>query len=111
VVEALRAHGRIRRGYLGIRSQPVALPAALRQRLQITQEHGLLLVQVEEDTPAEKAGLLIGDTLLAIDGQPMGDGDALRQHLRRMQAGQTVTLQILRGGERREMTATLGAAD
>jgi S1-C subfamily serine protease len=111
VVDALLAHGRIRRGYLGIRTQPVALPAALRQRLQITQEHALLIVQVEESTPAETAGLLIGDTLLAIDGQPVGDGDSLRHHLRRSQAGQTIILQLIRGGERRDVTATLGAAD
>lgn len=108
VVEALLTHGQIKRGYLGVRTQLVALPASLQSSLQLTQERGLLVVQVEPGSPAEQAGLLLGDTLLALDGQTLQDVDELRQ---RLIAGRTITLLTVRGGERRETQATLTAGE
>jgi S1-C subfamily serine protease len=109
VVEALLAHGQVRRGYLGISAQPVRLPEALRAPLSLQQERGLLVVQVESGSPAEQAGLLLGDTLLAIDAQALGQVEELRRQLRGLAPGQAVTLRLLRGGELRELGATLGA--
>jgi S1-C subfamily serine protease len=108
VATALLKHGHIRRGYLGVRTQLVGLPENLRQALNLSQERGLLVVQVETGSPAEQAGLLLGDTLLRINDQPLQDVDALRSHL---QAGQTITIHILRGGEARDVQATLVAAE
>ncbi|HEY5870412.1 MAG TPA: trypsin-like peptidase domain-containing protein, partial [Candidatus Tectomicrobia bacterium] len=64
VTEMLLAHGRMRRGYLGVSTQAVRLPAALSERLG--QETGLLLITAESNSPAEQAGLLLGDTLVAL---------------------------------------------
>jgi S1-C subfamily serine protease len=111
VTEALLAHGRIPRGYLGIRTQSVALPDALRSVLSTPQERALLLIQVESGTPAEQAGLLLGDTLLRVNDRPVHDGDELRRYLRSLQVGQSVNLQILRGGELRDLSVTLGAGE
>ncbi|MBV9848727.1 MAG: PDZ domain-containing protein, partial [Armatimonadetes bacterium] len=111
VAEALLTHGQVKRGYLGISTQSVALPEKLRAALGLTQERGLLIVGVGADSPAEGGGLLLGDTLLALGGQPVEDADALRRRLRAMQAGQVVTLSLLRGGQRQEVTVTLGAQE
>ena len=105
VVKTLVAHGRIPRGYLGVRTQLVALPDALRAAQNIEQTRGLLVAQVELGSPAEAGGLFLGDTLLAINGQAVHDVGDLRQHLH---AGQTVTLRVLRGGAVQEMTAQVG---
>jgi putative serine protease PepD len=65
-------------------------------------------VQVEVGSGAEQGGLFIGDTVLKLNGQPVPDVDSLRQHLRGQQAGNTLDLQILRGGELRDLQVTLG---
>jgi S1-C subfamily serine protease len=110
VADALLAHGSVRRGYLGIRTQGVVLPAALRERSGLAQERGLLLLHVEGGSPADQASLLLGDTLLELDGQPVQDAEDLRQHLRRRAAGETLRLRLLRAGVLQEVAATLGAA-
>ena len=110
VVNALLTTGSARRGYLGISTQQVAVPANLRTNLNIAQEHALLIVQVEAASGAEQSGLFMGDTVLKLNGQAVADVDALRQHLRGQYAGQTLDLQILRGGELRDMQVTLGSA-
>src|SRR5689334_2896784 len=61
IAEALIRDGKIKRGYLGIRSQTVDLTADGRKALKREQEHGLLIVGMEEDSPAGKGGLLVGD--------------------------------------------------
>jgi S1-C subfamily serine protease len=111
VAEALLAHGRVQRGYLGVRTQLVALPDGLRQSLALTQERALLAVQVESGSPAERGGLLLGDTLVGINDEIVQDADELRQLLRSLQAGQDVTVRIIRGGERRDLAVTLGSTD
>lgn len=110
VAEALLAHGRVPRGYLGISTQAVALPETLRQKLQLAQERALLIVQVESGSPAEQAGLVLGDTLLSLNDQTVQDVDQLRRQLRLLTPGQPATLRILRGGELRELSVTPGAA-
>ena len=109
VAEALLKTGRVQRGYLGISTQQVAIPDALQKGLNLAQERGLLIVQVEAGSGAEQGGLFIGDTVLKLNGQLTPDVDALRQHLRGLQAGNTLDLQILRGGELRDLQVTLGA--
>lgn len=108
VVSALLTHGRVQRGYLGVRTQLVGLPENLVKPLNVMQERGLLVVQVESGSPAEQGGLILGDTLLHINGQPLQDVDDLRRHL---VAGQTVTLRVLRGGALRDLSATLTAGE
>lgn len=106
VVQALLTTGRVQRGYLGVRSQLVALPANIKEQTQ--QETGLLIIQVEADSAAHKGGLLLGDTLLNVDGAPLADVDDLRRALRRLYAGQTANLHLLRGGELRDLPVVLG---
>jgi S1-C subfamily serine protease len=106
IVEQLLAHGRLRRGYLGLTSQPVRLPDAI--ATTAGQETGLLVIGVEPDSPAELAGAIIGDILVAIDDQPLRDTDDLRSALRAELTGRPATLRLLRGGVARELTVTIG---
>src|SRR5512133_949179 len=66
--ETLRQHGKIRRGYLGVRSQPVDLPASARTQLGRDQASGLLLVGIEENSAAAQGGLIVGDIIVGIHG-------------------------------------------
>jgi S1-C subfamily serine protease len=106
VVEALLAHGRIRRGYLGVSAQAVRLPDALAQ--QLGQETGLLLASVEPDSPAGKAGLLLGDTIVTLDGQPVRHLDDLLALLSSDRVGKAVPVRVVRGGQSQEVTVAIG---
>ena len=106
VIETLLAHGRIRRAYLGVGAQPARLPEALAK--QLGQETGLLLVSVEAGSPAEKAGLLLGDTIVSVDGQPTRQLDDLLGILGGDQVGQALTARVLRGGAIQETTVAPG---
>ncbi len=108
VAEALLSQGRIKRGYLGIASQAVAIPSGLRQRLGVQQESGLLVVGLEPDAPAEKAGVLLGDLLLAFGGDVVGETEQLLHLLSPERVGQAVTLRLVRGGVVHDVTVTIG---
>ena len=107
IVEALLAGGRIKRGYLGIGSQAARLPEALRAAGG-GQEQGLLIVGVEGGSPAERAGLLVGDILIALAGTATADTDDLQALLGPQSVGKATPVTILRGGERRELSVTVG---
>src|SRR5512139_230245 len=77
IADALAKHGTVKRGYLGVRTQPVEIPETARKVLKHKQNHGLLVLWLEEGGPADKGGLLVGDILVAISGQPVGDADDL----------------------------------
>ncbi len=102
VVESLATHGRIRRGDLGVGVQPVALPEGL------GQAYGLLVTSVEAASPAEKSGLVLGDTLLSVDGQTVMIVDELLALLSGERVGQAVTVRLLRAGEVIEKSVTVG---
>ncbi|HLV98293.1 MAG TPA: trypsin-like peptidase domain-containing protein [Ktedonobacterales bacterium] len=104
VANALVTHGRVQRGYLGVGTQQAALPAALAQKAGVTQQAALLIVTVEPGSPAEKAGLLIGDLLISLGGQPTTDGVTLRAQLGADRLGQPLAAKILRGGEPRDLS-------
>lgn len=106
VAEALAAHGRVKRGYLGVGAQTVRLPKAVAE--QVGQSTGLLLGSVEADSPAERSGLFMGDTLLSLDGQGTADLDDLLALLTGDRVGKTVPARILRGGQVTEVKVTVG---
>jgi S1-C subfamily serine protease len=95
----LARDGRIKRGYLGVRSQPVEIPPAARALLDRKQESGLLLVNVEENSPAGQAGLMVGDTLVALGGRVISEPDDLMLSLAAESAGRTVPVQVIRAGK------------
>ncbi len=106
--EYLAEHGSVRQGYLGIRSQPVILNEANQSSLQRVQESGLLLVGLEPESPASNAGLIVGDILVGIAGQALTSHEMLQSRLNNETVGKTITLEILRGGQRHDVTVTVG---
>lgn len=106
VSATLLAHGRIRRGYLGVEPRPVRLPADAERGAG--QRTGLLLLSVERDSPAQKAGLMVGDILLAFDGRDVPMPQDLLVVLTGESVGRAVPVRLLRGGEVRELTVTIG---
>ena len=108
VADALAKHGSVKRGYLGVRSQPVEIPDTARQALKREQEHGLLVVWLEENGPAAKGGLFVGDILVAINGQSVGDPDDLFSALGSDTVGKSVAVEVLRGGRPETVKVTVG---
>jgi S1-C subfamily serine protease len=106
--ESLSKHGYIKRGYLGIRSQQVELSAELRKGLDSQQETGLLLVSVENNSPAEAGGLLVGDILVAVNGHPTGNHDDLMLQLGGETVGENLSVSILRGGLPKQVAVKVG---
>ena len=108
VVESLRADGRIKRPYLGIGTQQVPLPDAVKARVK--QDSGLLIVAVEPQSPADKAGLMQGDTLVALNGTVTSNLEDLYAGLRKIKVGATQTVKVVRAGEVKEIALTVGEA-
>ncbi|MBI3976032.1 MAG: serine protease [Armatimonadetes bacterium] len=109
VSATLLAHGRMRRGYLGIEPRPVRLTPEMAQAAG--QRTGLLFLSVEPDSPAQRGGLLVGDILLSVDGRPVPTPRDLMAMLVGEQIGRTLSLRLIRGGQVREATVTLGERD
>jgi S1-C subfamily serine protease len=107
VANTLITHGRVRRGYLGVGTQQVPLPAALAQKAGVEQQVALLVVTIEQDSPAEKGGLFIGDQIVALGGQSVTDGETLRAQLGPDRLGQTIAVKVIRGGELKELSVTI----
>ncbi len=108
IVHSLLQHGRVKRGFLGIGSQQVELPAALRTRLALSQESGLLVMGVEPGGPADKAGLMIGDVLVTLAGQAVPDHATLLSLLGPDRVAQAVPVRVVRGGELHDVAVTVG---
>jgi S1-C subfamily serine protease len=102
----LSERGSLKRGYLGILSQPVRLPDG--ERLGLTQGGGLLVVGVEEGSPAGRGGLIVGDILATLDGQPVEDTDDLLVLLSGDRVGRSVPVKLVRGGELAEVEINVG---
>ncbi len=105
VAGELLAHGHMRRGYLGVGSQPVRLPAP--EGLQ-GQETGLLISSVHPGSPAEKAGLMLGDTLVTLDGRPLRQMDDLLVFLNGDVVNKAVQVTVLRGGVLQTLSVVIG---
>lgn len=105
VVESLRRHGRLRRGYLGISSLPVAIPERQRQG---AAERGLLVTSIAPGSPADQAQLLVGDVILAIDDTSAVRPDDLAGYLSADRVGQRAALRLLRGASAVQLDVTIG---
>jgi S1-C subfamily serine protease len=104
--ETVLAHGRLKRGYLGIAGQPAALAES--QRGADGREEALLVVGVTSGSPAAAAGILVGDLLVAFDGHPIESPEDLLDLLVGDRVGREVRLRVLRGSTASELPVTVG---
>ena len=104
-VAQLLEHGRVQRGFLGVGAQPVRLQSTIAD--ESGQDTGLLVASIVEDGPADKAGLLVGDTLVALDSEPLRQLDDLLGSLGD-KAGRNSTVKLIRGGQLIEISVVVG---
>jgi S1-C subfamily serine protease len=108
VVDALATRGHIAQGYLGVGLQPVRLPEGLRDVLQRREKTAVIVLEVEPEGPADKAGVVIGDILTGLGGKPVMRLEDVHAHLHGEQIGKVLSAEFLRGGVRREVSVVVG---
>lgn len=108
IAENLAKHGKIKRGYIGVRSQTVNLPNDAKSQLNREQANGLLLVGIEKDSPAEKGGLMIGDILVGVAGAAVEHHDELFTRLSGDVVGKPTAMDVLRGGKLQSVNVVVG---
>jgi serine protease Do len=97
VFEQIRKTGRVRRGEIGVRAQTVT--PILAAGLGLKRDEGAVLSDVAPGSPADRAGLSVGDLVLTLDGKPIENGRQLHVNLYRRAVGDTVRLEVLRGDQ------------
>jgi len=107
VTEQLMTHGRVVRGFLGIRPQPVT--KAIREAMGLRSTAGVLVSEAIKDQPAEKAGMKAGDVITAVDGTPVRDVEQFRRKVAEYAPGTAVEFTFVR--ERREMKKRVRLAE
>ena len=105
-VNTLREHGKMKQGYLGVGVQAARLPDSIAEEYE--QETGLLVVSVENDSPAAKSGLIVGDILVSVDEESVEQLDELLALLTGSRVGQAVPTEIVRGGQLQTVEVTIG---
>jgi serine protease DegQ len=98
IADELLKRGRVSRGYLGLGMHPVQLPTG----------RGLVILTVEPEGPAGKAGALIGDVLVKLDGRPVADTDDIQAILGAESVGKTIEAAMVRGGTPASISITVG---
>jgi len=100
-------YGYLPQPYLGVRLQPVWLDAPQRAQLGRDRETAVIVTGVDEDSPAHAAGVLFGDMVLAVGDQAVNSPGAVAREIGTTAIGSTLSLQILRAGEKRQLTLTI----
>lgn len=106
VLDKLDKHGHVPRGYIGVGVYPARLPNEVADKLG--RSGAIVVVAVEQDGPAQRAGIALGDVILAVDGGAVASPIELR-HALEDRAGEHVTLSVLRGGQTTETTVETAA--
>jgi serine protease DegQ len=108
VVGELLERGYVARGWLGIAMHPVRFNPGSRERLGLDRDGGLVVLSVEADAPAARAGMLVGDVVFAIDGQPVESPEQVVDLLGGGAVGRTLALDLVRGGTPTRAEVTVG---
>jgi S1-C subfamily serine protease len=108
VADALLRTGHIPHGYLGVGLHPIRLPDALRQTLQRNEKTAAMVIEVEPDGPAHKAGIMIGDLLISFGAQPITRVEDVHAQLAAEAIGKPVVVKLVRGGAAQEARIVVG---
>ena len=109
VATELLEKGRIETAWLGLGMQSVPLPESLRTRLNLIASEGLLVAHVEPGGPAEKAGVMLGDTLIELNGKAVADTESVQDVLRTSKPGEQIEAAVIRAGAQTRVKIRLEA--
>jgi S1-C subfamily serine protease len=107
VVDAILERGHVPRPFLGVAMQPVPVPETLRAQFAEGAEQVLLVLQVEPNSPAASARVLVGDLIVSLNGDPVHDVRDAVHRIASLSVGDSVSLVVIRGGARMELTLTM----
>ena len=108
VATRLMRDGRVRRSRLGVSGQTAPIDTRVRRFHGLSHGTGALIAGLEPDGPAARAGVAVGDVVVALDGEPVSGVDALHRLLTEERVGRAVALRVLRRAEAREVTVVAG---
>lgn len=108
IVQDILAAGHVRRAYLGVSTQAIRLPEAFAATLGTGQSTGLMVVSIEPASPADVAGMLVGDILVGIADAAIATTDDLQAQLGGERVGAKLDVRVLRAGVLQTLTLTLG---
>ncbi len=108
VADLILRKGTVPTAYLGVGLHPVPVPEGLQQKLSIKNTQGLMILAVDSGGPAESAGILIGDIVLAVEGTSIDDIEHVQSILGPDRIGKALTFRLIRGGELKEVSVTPG---
>jgi serine protease DegQ len=106
VMDQILEYGEVRRGFLGISMNDLTPDVAKDQGISVSS--GALVTRVTEGSGAEQAGIQINDVIVGLNGEPVPNGNELRNRIGLMRPGDEVKIDLLRGERRMTVTATLG---
>jgi S1-C subfamily serine protease len=108
VAHKLSEKGYVSHGFLGITIQPVTLPRDVKEKLQLDQDAGIMLLGLDPDGPGAAGGLMLGDVLLSAAGEALKDPETLAEALDGTTVGDTLKVRVLRGGAIQELQVRVG---
>jgi S1-C subfamily serine protease len=111
VVDAVLERGHVPRPYLGIAMQPVPVPEAVRPHVSPETEHVLLVTHVQSNGPGAQAGAMVGDLIIATNAAPVQHIYDILRRLADSRIGDSITLTVIRGGEKKELAVTVADRD
>ncbi len=106
IMKSLLSDGKVVRGFLGVMIQDVT--PALKEAMDLSTDHGVLLSEIQPNTPAERAGLMRGDVIVKANGTPVRDASHFRNRVAAAGANETLSLEVLRKGRTQKVEVTLG---
>ncbi len=106
VVDQLRSHGRVVRGWLGVGIQPMT--RALAEKFKVKKNEGVLVNEVFEGEPAHQAGIMPGDIISTIQGSPVNTPNQLSRMVAQVGPGETAEIEIIRDGTRSSLSVAMG---
>jgi S1-C subfamily serine protease len=108
VIDVLLKKGRIPRGYLGVGLQPVRLPEPLRESLKRNEKTAAIVLEIEPDSPAQKAGIVIGDIFVSIAGHSVTGLEDVHAQLHGESIGKSLAVKLVRGGALQDTKVVVG---
>jgi serine protease Do len=109
IKDQLMTNGKVERGFIGVTMNPEGLTQELAESFGLDKNVGVLVTEVEPDSPADKAGLKQGDVILKMNGKEVKANESLRNTVSLMAPGTKITLVIFRDGKEKEVNVEIGS--